>query len=93
LAVALILALEGVFHYKEQWQNFRGTEQYLLSQKYRFENSADEYQPLSLSREDAFKLMDHMGIGVLAISAGLSLSALFALLLLKARPAAAPVPG
>ena len=37
-------------------------------------------------------LMDHMGIGVLAISAGLSLSAFFALLLLKARPAAAPVP-
>ncbi len=37
-------------------------------------------------------LMDYMGVGVLAISAGLSLSALFALLLLKARPAAAPVP-
>jgi len=37
-------------------------------------------------------LMDEMGIGVLAISAGLRLSALFALLLLKARPAAAPVP-
>jgi hypothetical protein len=37
-------------------------------------------------------LMDHMGVGVLAISAGLSLSALFALLLLKARPVAAPVP-
>jgi hypothetical protein len=36
--------------------------------------------------------MDEMGIGVLAISAGLSLSALFALLLLKARPATAPVP-
>lgn len=28
LAVALILALEGVFHFKEQWQNFRGTEQF-----------------------------------------------------------------
>ena len=27
LVVALILALEGVFHFKEQWQNFRGTEQ------------------------------------------------------------------
>jgi hypothetical protein len=54
LAVALILALEGVFHFKEQWQNFRGTEQYLLSQKYRFENGVDEYQ--SLSTEDAFKL-------------------------------------
>src|SRR4029077_17952880 len=37
-------------------------------------------------------LMDHMGVGVLAISAGLSLSALFALLLLKARPATVPVP-
>jgi hypothetical protein len=37
-------------------------------------------------------LMDHMGIGVLAISAGLSLSALFALLMLRARPTAAPAP-
>jgi hypothetical protein len=36
--------------------------------------------------------MDEMGIGVLATSADLSLSALFALLLLKARPAAVPVP-
>jgi hypothetical protein len=36
--------------------------------------------------------MDYMGVGVLTISAGLSMSALFALLLLKARPAAAPVP-
>jgi hypothetical protein len=54
LGVALILALEGVFHFKDQWQNFRGTEQYLLSQKYRFENRVDEYQ--SLSTEDAFKM-------------------------------------
>jgi hypothetical protein len=37
-------------------------------------------------------LMDHMGIGVLAISAGLSLSAFFALLMLRARPKAAPAP-
>ena len=54
LGVALILALEGVFHFKDQWQNFRGTEQYLLSQKYRFENRVDEYQ--TLSDADAFKL-------------------------------------
>ena len=54
LAVALILALEGVFHFKDQWQNFRGTEQYLLSQKFRFDNRVDEYR--SLSDEDAFKL-------------------------------------
>ena len=37
-------------------------------------------------------LMDYMGIGVIAVSAGLSLSACVALLLLKARPATAPAP-
>jgi hypothetical protein len=37
-------------------------------------------------------LMDRMGIGVLVISAGLSLSAFFALLILRARPTAAPAP-
>ena len=37
-------------------------------------------------------LMDYMGIGVLAISASLSMSALFALLMLRARPRAAPAP-
>jgi hypothetical protein len=37
-------------------------------------------------------LMDCMGIGVLAVSAGLSLSAFFALLMLWARPTAAPAP-
>jgi len=36
--------------------------------------------------------MDYMGIGVLAISAGLSLSVLFALLMLSAIPTAAPAP-
>ena len=54
LAVALILALEGVFHFKEQWQNFRGTEQFLLSQKFRFENRVEDYR--SLSDEEAFRL-------------------------------------
>ena len=37
-------------------------------------------------------LMDYMGIGVLAVSAGLSLGALFALLMLRAKPMAAPAP-
>jgi len=36
--------------------------------------------------------MDRLGIGVMAISAGLSLSALVALLKLRARPTAAPAP-
>ena len=54
LVVALILALEGVFHFKDQWQNYRGTEQYLLSQKFRFENRVEDYQ--DLEDEEAFKL-------------------------------------
>jgi hypothetical protein len=37
-------------------------------------------------------LMDYMGIKVIAVSAGLSLSAFVALLLLKAQPTAAPAP-
>jgi hypothetical protein len=37
-------------------------------------------------------LLDRMGLGVLAISAGLSLAALLALLMLKARPAPVTVP-
>jgi len=36
--------------------------------------------------------MDYLGIGVIAVSAGLSLSAFGALLLLKARQATAPAP-
>ena len=37
-------------------------------------------------------LLDRMGLGVLAISAGLSLAALLALLMLKAHQAPVPVP-
>ena len=37
-------------------------------------------------------LIDRMGIGVLTVSAGLSLSAFFALLILRARPIATPAP-
>ena len=37
-------------------------------------------------------LLDRMGVGVLVISAGLSLSALLALLMLKAHSASVPVP-
>jgi hypothetical protein len=37
-------------------------------------------------------LLDRMGLGVLAISSGLSLAAMLALLLLKAHPTPVPVP-
>jgi len=54
-AVALSIALEGVLHYREQWKNYRTTEQYLTAQKNLFCNNVGDYS--GLSREDAFKLL------------------------------------
>ncbi len=53
--VALLIALEGVLHYREQWKNYRTTEQYLTAQKNLFLNEVGDYA--SLSEIDAFKLL------------------------------------
>jgi hypothetical protein len=53
--VALLIALEGVLHYREQWKNYRTTEQYLTAQKNIFLNNVGDYA--ILSKEDAFKLL------------------------------------
>ncbi|HAO09211.1 MAG TPA: DUF4231 domain-containing protein [Chryseobacterium sp.] len=53
--VALLIALEGVLHYREQWKNYRTTEQYLTAQKNIFLNKVGDYA--SLSKEEAFKLL------------------------------------
>ena len=47
LIVALLLALEGVLHHKEQWQNYRSTEQFLRAQRVLFENRVGEYAMLA----------------------------------------------
>jgi hypothetical protein len=53
--VALLIALEGVLHYREQWKNYRTTEQYLTAQKNLFANNVGDYA--DLSDEDAFRLL------------------------------------
>lgn len=54
-SVALLIALEGVLHHREQWKNYRTTEQYLTAQKHLFINSVGDYS--NLERKEAFKLL------------------------------------
>jgi hypothetical protein len=42
-----------VLHQREQWQNYRTTEQYIRGQKYLFENRVGEYSNNPL--EESFK--------------------------------------
>ena len=44
--VAILIALEGVLHYREQWQNYRSTEQFLQTQRTLFENRVGDYSEL-----------------------------------------------
>jgi hypothetical protein len=53
LIVALTVSLEGVLHYRELWQNYRTTEQYLDSQIVLFGNLVDPYA--GLAPEEAFR--------------------------------------
>lgn len=53
--VALLIALEGVLHYREQWKNYRTTEQYLTLQRHLFQNKVGEYA--KLTPDEAFKLL------------------------------------
>ncbi|NPD44254.1 DUF4231 domain-containing protein [Lentimicrobium sp. S6] len=53
--VAAIIALEGVLHYREQWKNYRTTEQYLQTQKNLFKHSVGDYE--NLEKDHAFKLL------------------------------------
>ena len=51
--VALLIALESVLHYREQWKNYRTTEQYLVAQKNLFLHQVGDYS--NLNEDDAFK--------------------------------------
>jgi hypothetical protein len=53
LLVAILLAVEGILHHKELWQNYRATEQFLQAQSYLFRNRVDDYA--GLGDEEAFK--------------------------------------
>jgi hypothetical protein len=53
--VAVLIALEGVLHHREQWKNYRTTEQFLTTQKNLFLNKVGDYS--GLAHDDAFKLL------------------------------------
>ncbi|ABE52599.1 DUF4231 domain-containing protein [Methanococcoides burtonii] len=55
ILVALAIAFEGIFHYKEQWKNYRSTEQYLETQKQLFVHRIGDYS--ELDEDSAFKLL------------------------------------
>ncbi|MGD1503003.1 DUF4231 domain-containing protein [Vibrio harveyi] len=46
ITVALLVALEDVFHHREQWLNSRSTAEYLKTQKVLFEHKAEDYEGL-----------------------------------------------
>ncbi len=53
--VAVLVALEGVLHHREQWKNYRTTEQLLQTQKQLFNHRIGDYSKLDDS--EAFKLL------------------------------------
>src|SRR5271165_5538228 len=55
LGVVISLSLETVFHYREQWKNYRSTEQLLGHEKFLFRTRVGRYR--GLPDEDAFRLL------------------------------------
>ena len=64
LLVALAIAIEGVYHYREQWKNYRSTEQYLETQKQLFIHRIGEYS--ELDDKNAFRLLVNHVEGAIA---------------------------
>ena len=55
LLVVIAVSLESVFHYREQWKNYRSTEQLLGHEKFLFRARVGRYQ--GLSDQDAFNAL------------------------------------
>jgi hypothetical protein len=54
LCVVISVSLESVFHYREQWKNYRSTEQLLGHEQFAFLTGVGAYE--GLTSEAAFKL-------------------------------------
>ena len=54
LMVVIFVSLESVFHYREQWKNYRSTEQYLGHEQIRFLTKVGPYK--ELEARGAFRL-------------------------------------
>jgi hypothetical protein len=55
LIVSLAVALDGVFHYGDQWKNYRSTEQFLSREKFLFQTGEGPYK--EAEPEKAFSLL------------------------------------
>jgi Protein of unknown function (DUF4231) len=55
LCVVISISLENVFHYREQWKNYRSTEQLLGHEKFYFRTRVGRYH--GVSDEGAFLLL------------------------------------
>jgi hypothetical protein len=82
--VAVLLALEGVLRHREQWRNYRTTEQYLRAQLILFRHRVGDYEQLSetdaakrlvLNAELAIKAENEVTLNVLARSDASSVQA------------------
>jgi len=54
LMVVITVSLESVYHFREQWKNYRSTEQLLGHEKFLFRSRVGRYK--NLSDEQAFNL-------------------------------------
>lgn len=54
LIVVIFVSLESVFHYREQWKNYRSTEQLLGHEKHLFRSKVGRY--LGQTDEEAFPM-------------------------------------
>ncbi len=55
LLVVIVVSLESVFHYREQWKNYRSTEQGIGHEKFLYQTRVGRYA--GLSDDDAFRLL------------------------------------
>ena len=54
LMVVVFVSLESVYHYREQWNNYRSTEQLLGHEKFLFRTGVGRYK--DLNPDEAFRL-------------------------------------
>lgn len=54
LLVVICVSLESVFHYREQWKNYRSTEQLLGHETFLYQSGVGRYR--GLAEDEAFRL-------------------------------------
>jgi hypothetical protein len=55
LMVVILISLESVYHYREQWKNYRSTEQLIAKEYFNFSTAEGPFK--KMQKEDAFILL------------------------------------